>query len=531
MSGGGGPRLPTEPVILVAWNHHLLALLPLVARITGPTASLGSPGSPATARTGRTLLFGLDRGGREDRVGDAGIRAAADLTGQPIVPVGVATSAPVSRRSAGDRPLLPPPMARIFVSLGDPIPVSRAPESESPRRHARVAALEPAIEQEVRRCVCAAADASWGHPLTVRTLEDSSSQGARIFSFGSGGIGPLERVVRAAWVAPAPPGWLRLPAALFSAASRTRHAAYDRGVVAIRRAPIRVVSVGGVTVGGSGKTPIAASLAGRLAALGHRPALLTRGYRDEMRLHVMLGAERVWGHPDRVRLVRRAAAEGATVAILDDGFQHRRLARDLDILLLDRDALRRTHRRLLPAGPYREHVPAAVRRADIVIMTGRDPWSDDVAAFDREMRELVASLRPGALIASLSIVDGPLEAGNRRASEPGGGAPPAVAVTGVMKPNLFFEAARRRTGGSVTRELAIPDHGELSTRGRSDLTESAKEGGVVVTRKDLARWDWLRTADFPVWVLPEVILWRSGEAGVWDRVASAVEGARRAGAR
>jgi tetraacyldisaccharide 4'-kinase len=136
---------------------------------------------------------------------------------------------------------------------------------------------------------------------------------------------------------------LRLPAALFGAAARLRGAAYDRGLLPSARLPVPVVSVGNVTAGGTGKTPAVLALVRALERRGARTAVLARGYgrergaasgdalNDEGReLAAALPGLLQVQDADRVRGGRRLVAAGAQAIVLDDGFQHRRLARDLD---------------------------------------------------------------------------------------------------------------------------------------------------------------------------------------------------------
>lgn len=146
---------------------------------------------------------------------------------------------------------------------------------------------------------------------------------------------------------------------------------------------IPVVSVGNLTVGGTGKTPVARWLCDWFAGAGARAALVTRGYgKDEVALYEQwLGADAVFVDADRAAGVRAAHRAGYQVAILDDGFQHRQLARTLDILLISRDDP--TAVRMLPAGPYREPLSAA-NRASVILVTGTsvagDPAEDSVVA-------------------------------------------------------------------------------------------------------------------------------------------------------
>lgn len=185
----------------------------------------------------------------------------------------------------------------------------------------------------------------------------------------------------------APPRWavpaLWVGGAAFAVGAGLRRAGYDAGLLPVHRVPVPVLSVGNLAVGGTGKTPFTLLVLARLAALGHRPVVVSRGYRaasgprplvltpsstaaeagDEPVLLARRGAT-VVVDPDRVRGAARAAELGASVVVLDDGFSHRRLARDLDVVLLD---AARPFGRLLPAGPLREP-PAALARAHLVVL-------------------------------------------------------------------------------------------------------------------------------------------------------------------
>jgi tetraacyldisaccharide 4'-kinase len=182
-------------------------------------------------------------------------------------------------------------------------------------------------------------------------------------------------------------------AAVYAAAARAHRALYARGFRPRAQLPARVISVGNVTVGGSGKTPTAGWLAAELHARGHRVALLCRGVGGARMREVNVvsdgstlrmapeevGDEPVWlatttpGVPvlaglNRLALgLRAVAAFSADILVLDDGFQHHRLARDLDLVCIDA-TLGLGNRWTLPRGPLREPW-TALRRADALIFT------------------------------------------------------------------------------------------------------------------------------------------------------------------
>lgn len=187
---------------------------------------------------------------------------------------------------------------------------------------------------------------------------------------------------------------LLAPAAwLYGCAIALRNRRFDRHAAASHAAPVPVISVGNLTVGGVGKTPMVIELVHRLIALGRRPAVLTRGYgarpgraADEvLELRSALPDTPVVVDADRVRGAAAAALQGADVVVLDDGFQHRRLRRDLDLVLVD--ALNPWGGgRLLPAGRLREPL-ASLRRAHAVIITrANQAHADALAVIERDVR-------------------------------------------------------------------------------------------------------------------------------------------------
>lgn len=178
----------------------------------------------------------------------------------------------------------------------------------------------------------------------------------------------------------------------FGAAAVARVGLYRAGVLAQHEAPVPVICVGNLTTGGTGKTPAVAWVTNALRQMGHKPAVVSRGYKagasgnDEMRVLEELcpGLAHIQD-PNRVRGARKAAAEGANVVVLDDGFSHLRLKRNMDILLFD--ALNPFgYGRMLPRGLLREPL-RHMRRAHFAIFT-----RSDVATPDR-LRDLEDTVR------------------------------------------------------------------------------------------------------------------------------------------
>jgi tetraacyldisaccharide 4'-kinase len=214
---------------------------------------------------------------------------------------------------------------------------------------------------------------------------------------------------------------LELAALVYGAGAAVHRGLYRRGWRRARRLPCRVVSVGGIVAGGSGKTPLAAWVALTLRQRGHRVALLSRGYgrrRDEPVVIVSDGkhlhstpelagdepfllASHVPDVPvlvadDRgVAGLRAIAAFGAEVVVLDDGFQHHRLARDVEIVAID-GGLGLGNGRVLPRGPLREP-RGALRRADaVVVIDGPLPAAEEahLQRLTPGAERLVARRRP-----------------------------------------------------------------------------------------------------------------------------------------
>ena len=165
---------------------------------------------------------------------------------------------------------------------------------------------------------------------------------------------------------------------VYGAMVRCRAWLYARGWLKQKRLNGTVISVGNLTVGGTGKTPMVIWLAERFLAEGKRVAILTRGYRgsEDTSDEIEVMKRRLQGRPlfgvgaDRYAEGRRLESAGVDVFLLDDGFQHLRLARDMDIVMIDATRALR-EQTLLPAGRLREPV-SAVNRADLVLFTRTD---------------------------------------------------------------------------------------------------------------------------------------------------------------
>jgi tetraacyldisaccharide 4'-kinase len=295
--------------------------------------------------------------------------------------------------------------------------------------------------------------------------------------------------IRAAlWVASKP----------YALAMRLRRWGYRRGVLASHDAPVPVISVGNLTAGGTGKTPMVAWIVRHLTEAGRKPAIVMRGYRagkaapyaaprsDEAELLAQLTGCPVIVEPDRLAGARRAADAEADVVVLDDGFQHRRLRRQLDIVLIDAvEPLGFGH--CLPRGLLREP-PGALADADAVVITHADEVTPERLAELR--RKLAALCNPSATIAQaahkpVAVID---DAG--RLHPPTDLAERAVlAFCGLGSPEHFFESLARLRANVVAAK-ALDDHADYSPAILAELADQARAAGaeiMVTTQKDHVR--------------------------------------------
>ena len=278
---------------------------------------------------------------------------------------------------------------------------------------------------------------------------------------------------------------------------------------------VRVVSIGNLSVGGTGKTPVAAWAVGLLTAAGRSVALVSRGYgRDELLLHRRWHPDvPVVADPDRVAAVRRARDGGADAVVLDDGFQHRRLARDVDeVLLAAEDPL---PARLLPRGPYREP-PSALARADAVVVTRRTASvgrAEQMAAWARRFH-------PSAVVARAVLEPGGWHDLQGRASLAPDG--PTLVATSVARPGPVA-AHVGRAGGQPTGLLAYPDHHEFTEADARRIRRDAGARPVSVTEKDAVKLAPFASILGDVRVLTQTLRWESGG----DAVADLIRGTER----
>lgn len=278
-------------------------------------------------------------------------------------------------------------------------------------------------------------------------------------------------------------------------------------------------------MGGRGKTPVVRHLAARLVAAGHRPAVLSRGYgrrvvQDGVVVvsdgqHILADIDRAGDEPlmlarsvpgvmvlvceQRAIAARLASgALGATVLILDDGFQHRAMSRDMDLVTIAPEDL---NSRRLPFGPLREG-PGALRRADAVLVDGELGGTD--------VRQIVAPV--------FTMVR---TAGAPRALEPEttrSFGPRVVALSGIARPARFVDSLRA-AGYQVARHISFRDHHRFSPVDLARVAAAVHEtdaSGVLTTEKDAARLMPFRPFPVPIAAVPlQLSFAPAGSFDVW----------------
>ena len=286
-----------------------------------------------------------------------------------------------------------------------------------------------------------------------------------------------------------PVRWLLIPAWLcYRPLIGLRNCAYDRGWLRSTRLPVPVISIGNLTAGGTGKTPAALAVVAWLCAHGRRPAIIARGYRgvDGVNEEAQLAGDiPVICNPDRIAGGRQAIAAGADCLVLDDGFQHRRLARDLDIVVIDatrpwgHDAGARGA--VLPLGYLREG-RSGLHRTGLCWLSRTD-LVDDLRLIQ------VCSELPAGMPTVMERMRGatltPLSGG---VSEPVATwrARQVVLVSGIGNP-AGFEGAVRACGLVPLTSHRFPDHHHYTADEVAAIQIAAAGMPVVITAKDAVK--------------------------------------------
>lgn len=288
----------------------------------------------------------------------------------------------------------------------------------------------------------------------------------------------LERWLLRRWYGGVAPGpGLRLLSLVYAALLALRSVLYRRGLIKVHRLRVPVLVVGNLVAGGTGKTPLTIALAKALAAQGWRPGIVSRGYgrqsREPVRVTAVMDPETCGDEPlliarqtglpvfvdsDRVAAARRLISEGCNLILADDGLQHRRLGRDIEIEVIDGER-RHGNGRLLPAGPLRE--PAG-RGVDFRVVNGGTATEGEWV-----MQLVLGAAEPldGGPAQPLAVFAGQ----------------PLHAVAGIGHPGRFFQALRAR--GLAPIEHPFPDHHAYS----ADDLRFEPEGTILMTEKDAVK--------------------------------------------
>jgi tetraacyldisaccharide 4'-kinase len=310
------------------------------------------------------------------------------------------------------------------------------------------------------------------------------------------------------------------PAKLYELGVRARAALYESNLLGTRSLSAPVISVGNLTVGGAGKTPCAAFLARFLIKEGYEVAILSRGYKRESvgRVEVSNGREILCGpkesgdepfllanlcHGARVVVDSDRYAAGKwledrepiSAFILDDGYQHLRLARDLNLLLIDASEPL-DQAKMIPFGRLREPV-TAMRRADAVIATRSDRPFDRRSlenAIGRFARADTPVFYARHKITELISLDGAGGSGRIPADFAPADFDPAdfnrmrvAAVSGIARPDRFA-ADLESLGMEIALRLDFDDHHRYTSEELSEILERAREAraeAVITTEKDM----------------------------------------------
>ncbi|MCS7191691.1 MAG: tetraacyldisaccharide 4'-kinase [Armatimonadetes bacterium] len=285
------------------------------------------------------------------------------------------------------------------------------------------------------------------------------------------------------------------------------------------RAPLPVISVGNITVGGTGKTPFVNWLSHHLVKIGHKPAILTPLSRnaDEVREHMdeslsKSGMFMVLPGRDRVTNIKRAIEQGATVVVLDDGFQFRSLHRDVDIVLWDATS------QLFTNNPFLREPLSGLRRATCIVMSKADVLSEEVQKNLKQKIERWSG--QGKVIAAFGYEPAKIKTSESDSFQ----ARKVLLVAGVANPNYFLVTAQK-AGFKTETIICFPDHHFYSLSDVKLIAKIAESEGVeavLTTQKDAVKLHEVWQSEIPLLALKVKLKWLWGENKLHELVEHAL---------
>ena len=299
---------------------------------------------------------------------------------------------------------------------------------------------------------------------------------------------------------------------------RLRNYAYDHGIFTVSRASAPVVSVGNITLGGTGKTPLVAWLANWFTARNQKPAIISRGYKakkgqlsdEAAELNILLPTVPHFANRQRIIAAKNATANGSNILLLDDGFQHRKIYRDINLVTIDASDPFGCNR-IFPRGLLREPLEG-LQRADAIILTRTDQVSIKIRDEIQEQcsRFLGPHQKPWIQTehrpSNLRLADGrtePLQLlQNKR----------ILAISAIGNPAAFHKTLIS-LGLAPTATLIFPDHHQYNAddvRRISKKTKEARTDIVLTTLKDLVKMPLENIGDRPLYALEIGIHFRTG---------------------
>jgi tetraacyldisaccharide 4'-kinase len=277
---------------------------------------------------------------------------------------------------------------------------------------------------------------------------------------------------------------------------RVRNALFDSGLKKSYAVPVKVISIGNLTTGGTGKTPVVAEIANRLTKQGVKTGLLSRGYRslstgendEKMVLDRLCPGISHWQNPDRVAGALQAKAEDPELKalVLDDAFQHRRIQRDLDLVLIDATNPW-GYGYQLPRGLLRES-KAALKRADLIVVTRADlVEADELSTLKQQIKNIVPEV---PLVISRFVASGWLTLDGRELPLEDITSSPLTACCGIGNPENFRNTLTA-VNCFVKSFLAFPDHhhyDENDIKALGGVLKQDQTDTLVMTLKDLVKF-------------------------------------------